>query len=129
MVLVDSSIWMSALAPGSQSYLYKVKLEALLSRYQVCITDAIRFEILQNVAQEKRSLCLEYLSFIPSQAVKASTWNIAITVAWEMRKHSVILDQGKALTVAVALQNRLYFYTIDESQLSVGEHRRLKLIG
>ena len=129
MVLVDSSVWTTALdssKPGA--YRARIQLEQLLDHYMVSVCDSIRFDVLHRIDPEKRSDFLSYFSQLPVLPVKASTWNIAIQIAWEMQSKMIDLRQGEAVVAALALQNQMPLFTLSADQIEVGSIRRLKLL-
>jgi len=129
MVLVDSSVWLTALdssKPGA--YRARIQLEELLENYLVSVCDAVRFEVLHRINADHRAEFLSYFNQLPVLPVKASTWNIAIQIAWEMQTHQVDLTQGEAIVVALALQNQLPLFSYSPSQAEVHRIRKLKLL-
>jgi len=129
MVLVDSSVWLTALnSAESNSYRARIQLEELLGNYLVSVCDAIRFDVLHRIGTEKRAEFLSYFNQLPVLPVKASTWNIAIQIAWELQATGTVIRQGEAVVVALALQNQMPLFTYSTAQISVNKTRRLKLV-
>ena len=129
MVLVDSSVWITALDPNKPgAYRARIQLEELLGHYMVSVCDSVRFDVLHRIEPDKRADFLSYFSQLPVLPVKASTWNIAIQIAWEMQAKEIDLRQGEAVVVALALQNQMPLFTFSADQLEVANIRRLKIL-
>lgn len=129
MVIVDTSVWLCAMGSENEdAYRIRIQLEALLNRYLVSISDTIRFHVLQSVDPQQRAELMAHLNYLPCLPLKASTWSIAIQIAWDLSDMDILLDQGDAATVALALQNQLPLFTLNETQKEVGKLRKLKLL-
>ena len=129
MVLVDSSVWLTALdseKPGA--YRARIQLEELLGNYMVSVCDSVRFDVLHRIGTDQRAEFMSYFNRLPVLSVKASTWNIAIQIAWEMQANEVDLSQSEAIVVALALQNQSPLFTFSSGQINVNNIRRLKLL-
>lgn len=129
MVLVDSSVWITALDPNKPgAYRARIQLEELLNHFMVSVCDSVRFDVLQRISPDNRSDFLSYFSQLPVLPVKASTWNIAIQIAWEMQVNQIDLSQGEAVVAALALQNQMPLFSLSPDQIAVSSIRRLKLL-
>lgn len=128
MVIVDTTVWIHALGRDPESFKTRVLLEELLGHYLVAVTDSIRFEVLQLINISQRAELLAYLNQLPNFQVKPSTWNVAIQVAWDLSNLGIVLEQKEAITVALALQNKIPLFTLSENQKEVSRIRGIKLL-
>lgn len=129
MILVDSSVWLTALSPSDPAaFKARIQLEELLDLYMVSICDAVRFDVLQRVQPAQRATFLSYFNQLPLLPAKAASWNIAVQVAWEMQHLELTLTQSEAIVVALALQNQMPLFTLSETQVQVTRIRRLRIL-
>ena len=129
MVVVDTSVWLRAMGSENEdAYRIRIQIEALLNRYLVSISDTIRFQVLQSVNPQQRAELMALFNYLPCLPLKNSTWSIAIQIAWDLSDMGVSLEQDDAATVALALQNQLPLFTLNEKQKEVGKLRKLKLL-
>jgi predicted nucleic acid-binding protein len=128
MVLVDTSIWISAFSSGTESFRSRYQLELLLEHHLLAIADPIRFEILMGVASEHRLKLLASLNALNVLPLKASTWGIATQIGWELANRELVFERGDPLIVALALQHQLPLLTLSSPQKAVAGFRKLCLL-
>jgi predicted nucleic acid-binding protein len=127
-ILVDASVWKVALSRTDDAFRMRVKLASLLDHYLVEISEPIRYELLTCVEQDQRSAWFAHLGSLPVLAFKASTWSVAVQLAWEASRNDLELVMQDALTVSLALQYQRCLFTLNGNQQAIAGFRRLRLI-
>jgi predicted nucleic acid-binding protein len=112
MVLVDSSVWISA-GRRDGDLATKVALEALLEAYEACWCGVVKLEVVGREVPERRRKLEFFFSTIPYSPITEATWDAAKRLGWKLRDAGVNVPNNDILLAALAVQSICRLYTTD----------------
>lgn len=125
MVLVDTSVWVSALG---KNFLPDVreKVDGLLEKNEVAICAMIKLELLAGTKTKKEFTILESrLDSLYEIALTEKVWQKAAEVAFSLRRKGITAPSTDILIGAAALSERAHLLHADEHFELIATHFNL----
>ncbi|MEM7671971.1 MAG: PIN domain-containing protein [Verrucomicrobiota bacterium] len=120
MVIVDSSVWITALR-RTGDIAVKVAVESLLEEYEAQLCSPVRLEVLGGARVEERRRLGEYFSIIPYRKCLPDDWERAISLSWKLRGHGLTVPWMDSLIAAIAIKDAVRVYAIDKHFRAMAE--------
>jgi predicted nucleic acid-binding protein len=109
--LVDTTIWIEFFRPKSK---IGDRLEILLKENAVWTCGIVMFEILQGIKSEgEKSKTLYVLVSLPYIEMTKKLWQSAAELSILLKKNGVNLPLSDIFIAAIAMENDLAIYTLD----------------
>jgi predicted nucleic acid-binding protein len=109
--LVDTTIWIEFFRPKSK---IGDRLEILLKENAVWTCGIVMFEILQGIKSEgEKSKTLDVLVSLPYIEMTKKLWQSAAELSILLKKNGVNLPLSDIFIAAIAMENDLAIYTLD----------------
>ena len=120
MVVVDSSVWISALRRDGDLAV-KVALESLLEEYEAQLCAPVRLEVLGGARKAERKALGRYFSVIPYRTCTQPDWERGIAFAWKIRDQGLSVPWMDALIASMAIHDCVRVYAIDKHFKAMAE--------
>ena len=127
MILVDSSVWIDYL--GFNVSKIDQKLDALIHpNNQVVVTGIILQEVLQGIKNSRSfQLIQKLMSHLPFLVPTADTHYLAAEMFKKLAGHGKTPSTVDVLIAALAIQNKLPLFTLDNDFQAIKTHSPLEL--
>lgn len=113
MVLVDSSVWITA-GRRDGDLAVKVALDSLLEAYEAFWCGVVKLEFVGRTRRERRREMEFFFSTIPYRPITERTWEAAKMLGWKLRDAGVTVPNNDILLAAVALEAGCRLYSVDQ---------------
>ena len=112
MVLVDSSVWITAGRRDGRLEV-KVALESLLEAYEACWCSVVKLEVLGWARAEQRPKLSFFFSTIPYKPITEPLWESAKKLCWKLRDNGLTVPTNDVLIAALAIESCCRVYSVD----------------
>jgi predicted nucleic acid-binding protein len=112
MVLVDSSVWITA-GRRDGDLAVKVALEYLLDAFEANWCGVVKLEVVAREKAERRRRLEFFFSTIPYQPITEAVWDEAKLLGWKLRDAGVNVPNNDIMLAALATKNICRLYTVD----------------
>lgn len=110
-ILADTTTWIEFFRGRSK---VADRLEKLLIENAVCTCGVVMFELLQGIKPEgEKNKILSILATLPYFEMTQKLWRSAAEVSLSLKKHGVSLPLSDIFIAAIAVENDLSIYTLD----------------
>lgn len=110
-ILVDTTIWIEFFRRRST---VADHLEMLLIENVVCTCGIVMFEVLQGIKSEgEKNKILSLLATLPYIEMTKKLWQIAAEISILAKKNGMNLPLSDIFIAAIAIENDLPIYTLD----------------
>jgi predicted nucleic acid-binding protein len=123
---VDSSVWIEGLRRQGRLEV-KLALEALLDAYEAQWCSPVRIEVLGGARKEERLRLGRHFSVIPYRTARDDDWERAISLTWKLRDSGLTVPWLDVLIAAIAIEDRVRLYSIDDHFEKIAEQTELRL--
>ncbi|MBS3919415.1 MAG: PIN domain-containing protein [Deltaproteobacteria bacterium] len=110
-ILADTTAWIEFFRGKSK---VADRFEMLLIENAVCTCGVVMFEVLQGIKSEgEKNKILSILATLPYFEMMKKLWQSAAELSLSLKKNGVNLPLSDILIAAIAVENDLSIYTLD----------------
>jgi len=119
MVLVDSSVWITAGKAHGDLHV-KVSLESLLEEYEAAFCGPVKLEVLGAVKKDRRKAISYFFDIIPYVAMDDAVWELAKKLSWRLRDAGLTVPWNDIVIATIAQENDCRVYSLDNHFEEIG---------